>query len=627
MFGPPLSLRNTLIILIISTGAAALPRCNSSGSWVGSCVWPNAPPSDCPLELSTSLVDVAFSGVFGAYNSSHADTWYPSIAADGSLFTSFADGSVCTSSTGPPPVLPTNLVGLQWYWSAEREDNVLTTAAFPPDASGAYELVGTIGYGERVPPGGGGAGPELQLWRAPSGSREYFTTSGAADEAVARAAQYTLIAPLGAALPSSQPPAYPQPLPPTSAVNMPANVTDGWVPSVLLFSAQRSEYYSTPELFLPPGYVRVRQQGFMNVQPRPPAGDCAEGSGVGGAQGYAMLRGASAFNLTISAVGTVPHPALNLSLSVPPPYGAYPSTALRFGDLLVYGYYLLADPAGAGCSNWCHLGPLLGFAVANASASGNVTFDVSSIPLWSADAAQRGVFEPLDVSAPIRMGVPRFIDAGPDMLHAPGGHAYLLGKGCVANDGTHCSFMTGDSAWLARTRVPMAALAAAGAAAAAAALNEPASWEFFAGGEAYSPTLGGAAPLFTWPHAVGGLTMTYNAPLAKFFVVSNLPGDRIHPTDCAFDTYLLEADAVTGPFRLVSYMPRLGPQMYFQHISSAFWSADGLTGALFSSGNWDGNCVTQGSNPPGERYGMVTTEFSLILAATGHWQRAQNTHP
>ena len=54
--------------------------------------------------------------------------------------------------------------------------------------------------------------------------------------------------------------------------------------------------------------------------------------------------------------------------------------------------------------------------------------------------------------------------------------------------------------------------------------------------------------------------------------------------------------------------------MYFQQISSAFFSPDGLTGAMFSSGNWDGHCKTQGSNPPGERYGLVTTEFMLLPA-------------
>ena len=78
--------------------------------------------------------------------------------------------------------------------------------------------------------------------------------------------------------------------------------------------------------------------------------------------------------------------------------------------------------------------------------------------------------------------------------------------------------------------------------------------------------------------------------------------------------YLLEADAVTGPYSLVNYMESLGPQMYFQQLLGGSWSADGLQGVMSSSGNWDGACTTQGSNPPGERYGLVTTQVGLIKA-------------
>ena len=116
-------------------------------------------------------------------------------------------------------------------------------------------------------------------------------------------------------------------------------------------------------------------------------------------------------------------------------------------------------------------------------------------------------------------------------------------------------------------------------------------------------------------------------------IVCNLPSDHVSPRDASFDTYILEAPSIEGPYALVSYMGRcgegfgggfsasprasppctgpcsLGPQMYFQQASSAFWN--GSTGVLFSSGNWD---VSQGSNPPGERYGLVTTEFTLLPA-------------
>ena len=33
-----------------------------------------------------------------------------------------------------------------------------------------------------------------------------------------------------------------------------------------------------------------------------------------------------------------------------------------------------------------------------------------------------------------------------------------------------------------------------------------------------------------------------------------------------FDTYFLEADAITGPYRMITYMPAFGPAAYFGNI-------------------------------------------------------------
>jgi hypothetical protein len=604
---------------------AGLPPCNVGGAWAGPCAWPSQPPADCPLAPSTSLVGVSFSGVFGAYNSTAADTWYPSVAADGRLFTSFADGTVCTTPPpGPPPPLPPSLVALQWWWSDDRADNVLSTEAFPPDAAGAYELVGTVGYANAS--SGTSSACELQLFRAPAGTREYWTVCGAAEAGEAAAAGYSLVASLNAFLPAAYEPVGPAPVPPSTGTNMPPGEASGWAATNQLFSAARGDHYATPEHFLPDGYVQQRQMGFMRIEL--PQQDCfSAAGGNAGVQGVAVLEGDDPFALTVSAVGSVPHPPFTANVSFPGELGLYPSTSFVFNGSWVFGYYLLADPDGAGCSNWCHLGPLVAFGVAplppaataasSSSSSGrrgaslNLSWSFADSPYWgggpSPPPAPTGVFEPLDVTKPIRMGVPRFADFGADLEHSPDGKAYLIAKGCSANDGTHCSFMTGDSAYLARTVLPLAQLGSL------SALNLASSWEFFAGeAGAWAPDLAGAAPLFSWPTGVGGLTLTYNPPLRKFLIVNNLPGDRVHPTDCSFDTAILEADTVEGPYRLVSYMKSLGPQMYFQQLSSKFWSADGLTGVLFSSGNWDGSCTTQGSNPPGERYGMVSTQLSFL---------------
>ena len=54
--------------------------------------WPSQPPPDCPFPPSATLVGVAFTGRHAEYTG--ADTWYPSWAADGNLYSPWTDGNV-----------------------------------------------------------------------------------------------------------------------------------------------------------------------------------------------------------------------------------------------------------------------------------------------------------------------------------------------------------------------------------------------------------------------------------------------------------------------------------------------------------------------------------------------------
>lgn len=233
------------VFLLAASTVSALPACVPNGTWPGvPCEWPSSPPSDCPFTSSDTFSGVSFSGRFGAYLSTSADTWYPFPSKDGSLFSSFADGRVCTTTNQPPP-LPPDLLPLLWYWSSQAQDNVLTTAAYPPAPQG-YEYIGIFGYGYTL--NGSSSDRELKLWH---GRDDYFTTSGPADEEEAIAANYTLVAGLGAVLPLTQPPPDPRVLPPTTTVNMPAGET-GWSPVTLFYSASRNDHFSSPEP-IPPG--------------------------------------------------------------------------------------------------------------------------------------------------------------------------------------------------------------------------------------------------------------------------------------------------------------------------------------------------------------------------------------
>jgi hypothetical protein len=79
-------------------------------------------------------------------------------------------------------------------------------------------------------------------------------------------------------------------------------------------------------------------------------------------------------------------------------------------------------------------------------------------------------------------------------------------------------------------------------------------------------------------------------------------------------SYILEADKITGPWRMVSYMRDFGEQGYFLNFPSKFISPDGQSlwlcySANFSPG-WNG--VKLNFNPPGGRYGLCLHEVRLL---------------
>jgi hypothetical protein len=67
-------------------------------------------------------------------------------------------------------------------------------------------------------------------------------------------------------------------------------------------------------------------------------------------------------------------------------------------------------------------------------------------------------------------------------------------------------------------------------------------------------------------------------------------------------TYILEADTITGPWRMVTYMRNFGEHAYFVNIPSKFISPDGRTFWLCYSANfcdgYNGEAPLK-ANPPG----------------------------
>ncbi len=67
------------------TAAAALRSRPGAGGW------PSAPPSDMPFLPSRNLTGVTFTGRHAEYT--HADTWFPSWASNGHLYSTWTDGT------------------------------------------------------------------------------------------------------------------------------------------------------------------------------------------------------------------------------------------------------------------------------------------------------------------------------------------------------------------------------------------------------------------------------------------------------------------------------------------------------------------------------------------------------
>ena len=109
---------------------------------------------------------------------------------------------------------------------------------------------------------------------------------------------------------------------------------------------------------------------------------------------------------------------------------------------------------------------------------------------------------------------------------------------------------------------------------------------------------------------MGCATVTYDAPLKKYLMCVT----DGWPTVAKMTSYILEADAITGPWRLVVYMKDFGEQGYFLNFPSKFIGGDGRSLWLCYSTNfcsgWNG--VQLKANPPGGRYGLCLHELRLL---------------
>jgi hypothetical protein len=108
---------------------------------------------------------------------------------------------------------------------------------------------------------------------------------------------------------------------------------------------------------------------------------------------------------------------------------------------------------------------------------------------------------------------------------------------------------------------------------------------------------------------MGCATITYS-PATGTYLMCVTDG---WPTIRAMDSYLLEADDVTGPWKMLAHLPDFGPQAYFLNFPSKFISEDGSRAWLCYSANFTSTAALplQG-NPEGSRYAMCLLELEFV---------------
>ena len=311
--------------------------------------------------------------------------------------------------------------------------------------------------------------------------------------------------------------------------------------------------------------------------------------------GQGIIEGDDPMNLKVYSLGMT-------YASASPYHGRYPCGSLVHNGIWYYSTYLL-DPSGWAQYgdkhiNWPWMGPVVGFRISkDYGRSWTETPHTPEKPLFG-ESGLNGY--------PVRIGSPHFVDFGRNNEASPDGKAYLVAHGADTTDNQwrfwNDSWITGDQIYLLRV------------APSPENMNDASKYEYYGGVTSdgkpvWTSDFKKIKPLLEWNNNMGCVTMTYNKPLKKYLMCVTDGGN----TCAKMNTYILESSAITGPWKMVTYMKDFGEQAYFVNIPSKFISRDGLTAWLWYSGNfapnWNG--VTINVNPPGSHYGLVMQKIAF----------------
>ena len=289
----------------------------------------------------------------------------------------------------------------------------------------------------------------------------------------------------------------------------------------------------------------------------------------------------------------------------PEPYeGRYPSGCLVYNGVWYHGSYCLTNvsdnPSDCGGVGWTKLGPFVGFRTSTDWDHYTINWEDK---YWSLcpHTGSDPLFQENPSISPVKIGAPHFVDFGKNLEYSPDGKAYLVAHGSTRPQAWN-SWIQGDEIYL--LRVPPKSL------------NDLSAYEFYAGKsengtDLWSKNFDEIQPIIKWNDNLGCVTMTYNAPLKKFFMCITRGMQIAH-----YNTMILESDSMTGSWSLVHYLKDFGPEAYFVNIPSKFISQDGERAVLWYSANFTDNPwgkeKTRAEDPEGSNYSLVVQEIQLV---------------
>lgn len=131
------------------------------------------------------------------------------------------------------------------------------------------------------------------------------------------------------------------------------------------------------------------------------------------------------------------------------------------------------------------------------------------------------------------------------------------------------------------------------------------------GSQNWADSVVDAEPIASWPGHLGCVTVTY-VPANGKYLMCITDG---WPTIKEMNSYVLEADDLTGPWRIAAYMEDFGKQAYFLNFPSKFISTDGKRAWLSHSANFTSAFIHSAIevDPAGSRHAMCLMEIEFAV--------------